>query len=302
MELNRTVLAGAGGLVVGLLIGFALSASGRSAVEEQLKQQQEAVAELGKLEAALGAVDSRVGELGTRLGGVEGTLAALGESQSGGLKSLTDRIDGVGTDLSGALSDIGSSVSTALSGPLDGLRAQVAALASAPPAAGGQEAASGAPAQGELVRVGETAQFDGGAVRVFLSALDGPGAAARVAINGSGMSLLALGSPVEAGNCRLTLTGVSENGATIAGDCGALEPVQGSGLGTAIPVGAAGMLADGKLRVFVSGFDAEDGTARVAVNGFDVIKMKMSEPVEAGDCKLTLTGIADGAATIDAGC
>ena len=46
MVLNRTVLAGAGGLVIGLLIGFALSASGRSALEAQLKQQLEAVADL----------------------------------------------------------------------------------------------------------------------------------------------------------------------------------------------------------------------------------------------------------------
>jgi hypothetical protein len=199
MQLDRTVLAGAAGLIIGVLVGLAVSASGRSALKAQLAAQEEA--RLAKLETAIGSVDVRVGELGTRLGDVEGALAALGESQSGRMTSLGERLDSIGSDVSAALAE-----------RLEKLRTEVTALA--------------------------------------------PGEA----------------------------------------------PPTGSGAGTAIAVGATGVLADGKLRVFVSTLDAAAGTARVALNGTETVELKMSEPVRAGDCQVTLTGIGDGTATIDAGC
>jgi hypothetical protein len=107
----------------------------------------------------------------------------------------------------------------------------------------------------------------------------------------------------------VTLTGFTETGATCEGDCGgggsgeaAAAPAAGTGEGTAVAVGAAATLVEGKLRVFLSRIDAEAGTARVAVNGPSAMEMTVGQPVEAGGCTVTLTGIGDGEATLDAAC
>ena len=114
----------------------------------------------------------------------------------------------------------------------------------------------------------------------------------------------------------MTLTGFTDAGATFSADCGgagaaeapeaegAAPKVAGeaTGKGTRVAVGAAETLVDGKLRVFLSAIDAEAGTARVAVNGPQTIALAVGEPVEAGGCTVTLTGIGDGQATIDGGC
>jgi hypothetical protein len=283
----RTVLAGAGGLVIGVLIGMALTASGRSELKARMAERDDAAAAVARLEAAVGEVRAEVEALGGRVGGVEKGLAELGTSRSGEVADLAARIDQVRADVAGAVSKVGSGVAGALSERVQGL------LARQPAAPAGVRAPSG---EGEVVRVGETARF--GDARVFLSAFDEAAGTARVAVNGA-MQVLRRGAPVAAGGCAVMLTGFSEGGARIAGACG---PAQGSGAGTEIAVGTTGALADGKLRVFLSGTDADAGTARVAVNGTGTMVLRMSEPVRAGDCDVTLTGIGEGTATIDAGC
>ena len=79
---------------------------------------------------------------------------------------------------------------------------------------------------------------------------------------------MTLGEPAEAGTCTVTLTGFTETGATFEGDCGGAAGRRGGAgrgdraQGTAVAVGAAATLADGKLRVFLSRIDAEAGTAQ----------------------------------------
>jgi hypothetical protein len=285
---HRTLLAGAGGLVIGVLIGMALTASGRSVLEAQLAERDDAAAAVARLEATVSSVEAEVAALGGRLGGVEKGLAELGTVRSGEVADLAARIDRVRADVAGAVSKVGSGVAGALSERVQGL------LAREPAVPAGVRAPSG---EGEAVRVGETARF--GDARVFLSAFDEAAGTARVAVNGAATQVLRLKEPVAAGGCAVMLTGFAEGGARIAGACG---PAQGSGAGTEIAVGATGALADGKLRVFLSGADADAGTARVAVNGTGTMVLRMSEPARAGDCEVTLTGIGEGTATIDAGC
>ena len=97
---------------------------------------------------------------------------------------------------------------------------------------------------------------------MFLSGVDREAGTARVAINGPSSTSVSLGEPAEAGDCTVTLTGFTEDGgATFSGDCGDARrpagggggPAEATGAGTAVAVGAAATLADGKLRVFLSG-------------------------------------------------
>ena len=311
MEFGRTMLAGAGGLVIGVLIGMAISASGRSALEAQLAERGEAAAGMAKLEAAVGAVETRVGELGGRLDGVEGRLAEFGESARARPREPRgpDRRGGSGGEGSADGSKGSARTSRGRrrrSGRAFRRRCRTASRgcsrgSSPRPEAAQGAAAVAAPSGGELVRVGETASFGSGTLRVFLSAFDEAAGRARVAINGAQTRALELAVPVAVGDCAVMLTGFAEGGARVAGECAAAAP-QGSGEGTAIKVGGTGALADGKLRVFLSGTDAGGGTARVAVNGTETIELRMSEPVQAGGCDVTLTGIGGGGATIDAGC
>jgi hypothetical protein len=220
-------------------------------------------------------------------------------------------------DIGGAVSALGSDVTTRLAAPLEGLRAAMDSIgerARAPRAGrgstGGDAAPSAAPAgAGEPVAIGQTIAFGDGAARLFLSRVDPAAGTARVAINGPVATTVSLDEPVEAGTCTLTLTGFSDEGATFTGDCGGAEaaaapaaPAQGTGAGTAVAVGAAETLVEGKLRVFLSGIDAAAGTARVAVNGPQTMVLSVGQPVEAGGCRVTLTGIGEGEATVDAAC
>ena len=88
---------------------------------------------------------------------------------------------------------------------------------------------------------------------------------------------------------------------------GAVETAMGeapaaAGAGTEVRVGGTAVLADGAARVFLSAADPEAGTARAAVNGFRTVALAVGESVEAGDCTVTLTGVAAGSASFDASC
>jgi hypothetical protein len=320
MDIDRTWLWGGGGLVVGLLVGIAIAGDGREAREAARRAQDEMAANVASVSEAVGRIDQAVADLGGRVSGIENAVAQGTEQQAGSVEGLAKRLEEVGAgldgavaELGGAVSEAGSSVTASLTERLEGLRAALDTLgaraegartAAAPAAAAPEPAGPGA---GEAVAVGEVVAFGDGAARVFLSGVDREAGTARVAINGPVATSVALGEAAEAGACTLTLTGFTEDGgATFSGDCGAATaaaaPAEGSGAGTAVAVGAAETLADGKLRVFLSAVDAAAGTARVAVNGPQTIELAVGEPTEAGGCTVTLTGIGDGQATIDAGC
>ncbi|HVH03777.1 MAG TPA: hypothetical protein VM891_12680 [Amaricoccus sp.] len=318
MDIDRTWLWGGAGLVVGLLVGIAIAGDGREARETARRAQEEMARSVASVSEAVGRIDQSVAELGGRVAGIETAVATVTEQQAGGVEGLRKRLEEVGAgldgavaELGGAVSELGDNVTASVTERLEGLRTALDAVGGRRGAGSSRrpapEAAPAAAAGGgEPVAIGEVVAFGDGAARVFLSGVDRAGGTARVAINGPSASSVTLGEPAEAGTCTVTLTGFTETGATFEGDCGgsgqATAPAEGSGEGTAVTVGAAATIADGKLRVFLSRIDAEAGTASVAVNGPQVTELTVGQPVEAGGCTVTLTGVGDGEATIDATC
>lgn len=73
--------------------------------------------------------------------------------------------------------------------------------------------------EGSEIGIGETGIFADGGLRVFLSAFDPEAGTARVAINGQALTMLSMGSPAQAGDCTVTLTGGEGRRAIIDGSC-----------------------------------------------------------------------------------
>jgi hypothetical protein len=325
MDIDRTWLVGGAGLLVGGLIGFAIGGDGREAREAEMRRQDALAANVTATSEAVGKIDRTLTDLGARVASLETAVAEGARQQAGRAEGLEKRLEQVGESLDGAVRDIGGAVSalgsdvtSRLAAPLEGLRAAMDSIGGR---ADGRRAETvpGAPAgAGEAVAIGHTVAFGDGAAQLFLSGVDPAAGTARVAINGPVATTVSLDEPVEAGACTLTLTGFSDEGATFTGECGgaqaaapaegagaeaaAAAPAEGTGAGTAVAVGAAETLVEGKLRVFLSGIDAAAGTARVAVNGPETTVLSIGQPIQAGGCRVTLTGIAEGQATIDGSC
>jgi hypothetical protein len=315
---SRPILAGAGGLILGLLIGLMIGNSGKSALEAEIESQRAALANVGTLSGTVDAVGARMSALEERLGSVEGSVTSLAETQTGRIEALAQRLDGVGSELGGAVSGVGSSVAASLSDRFDAIRSELAAMGErmrAPASAGGAApAAGGEPPAGEFVRIGNTIALGEG-LRVFLSGIDEADGTARVAINGPTTRTLSVGETAEVGACTVTLNGFSEGGAVFEGGCGDDEqsgadaPTTGTDTATATPptgetigVGGIGSFADGKVRLFLSGVDPEAKAARVALNGVTTTRLRLAEPAEAAGCRVTLTGIDASRASFDVSC
>jgi hypothetical protein len=322
MNIDRNWLWGGSGLVIGLLIGLAVAGDGREAREATLRGQKQVEESVASVQKEVGRISQSLTEIGGRVAGIEASVTDVTEQQKGNIDQLAKRLDTLGAgfddtmrDVAGRVSALGGDVSTRLTQGLDGLGQRLAGFGGgkssggkAPTEGDAGTAAAATPGAGDLVAMGGAATLADGAVRVFLSATNPDAGSARVAINGPVASVVGLDQPVPAGECTVTLTGFDPRGATFTADCGgagageATAGRAGSGSGTSVVVGSAATLIDEKLRVFLSAIDAGSGTARVAVNGPQTVRVSLGEPIEAGDCKLTLTGIGDGQATFDGSC
>ncbi len=329
MEIDRTVFVGVGGVQVGAVLAFAFGASGRAALEAQLRQAGDVTATVAGLETTLGSLHERVAGIDSRIAGVEGAVTAIQPAHQEALHGLAGRIEGLGDELSGAVSGLGARVGERLETDLTALRerlsefgaGRVAAVGATVGAAGsgdGSVAPVAGPGAGETIPTGAAASLADGAVRVFLSATDPPAGAARVAVNGVATTTLALGAPADIDGCALTLTGFAPGGATFDADCGtgdaaaaerqaAAEPqaavaAAGPGPGQEVRVGGAASLGDGAVRVFLSAIDPAAGTARAAIDGVAITPLALGAPVAAGACNVMLTGFTPGGATIEAAC
>lgn len=339
---SRPLLAGAGGLIIGAVIGLGLGSSGRSEAEAEVAAQREVAANVGTLSQSVAGVDARIAALEERLGSVESSVSALGEAQTGRIEALGQQLQGFGSDLGGRVAslgdDIGGQVATlgggladTLSERLETLKGELAAVGArlqAPEAASSAEkptesaapaetaakapaAQTGEPPAGELVLIGSAASF-GDTLSVFLSGVNAEAGTARVAVNGPVTSVLTLGEAAPAGACTLTLTGFGEGGAYLDGVCGedgAASPAadqQGSAEpvtgGEAVRMGAAGSFGEGKVRIFLSGVNNEAQTARIALNGLRTAEMRLQDKMDAAGCTVTLTGIDAEGATFKVDC
>lgn len=292
-------VTGAGGAVIGLLVGLFV---GNDTLDEDVTRLVRE--EIAPVNAAAKDQGSTLEALSARLDALDAAVAD-GAAATGALAaSVGDKIEGLRDTLGGTISDTASSQAEALKAALAEMSASVegwtrsALEPASPPETAvientAQAAASSVAAgdAGPVVGVGETALFADGGVRAFVSRVTGE--TAVVSINGAA-STIAAGNAVVVryadGSCRVGVAQVSGDGAVITSDCDA--PVA-AGDGTAGAPGEVVMLADGALRVFVSG--VVNGNARLAVNGLSTQVVAVGDAatvdVAGTSCTVSVTGI-----------
>lgn len=231
MDMNNSLVVGAGALIVGVIIGYSMAGSGDDLAKEGLARTE-------ALSAKVEEMASKVDGLGEKVGGIETTFADFGAKQSDGLKGIGDQIAGIGTSVSGAVDKLGTGVADAVKNQIDGLREQLSSLragggssgeAEAPPAAEAPAEATApaeaaAPAEatgtGTALRPGMAAVVAPDKLHVFLSSADRAAGTATVAVNGQTLTTISVGQKQEANGCEFSLTGFDADGAAmIDGGC-----------------------------------------------------------------------------------
>ena len=336
---QRDLILGGIALAVGLLIGLLFGPRGpdvddiQAALEERLAAVEAAAAQAEQSAAALqtqleettstlqtrmdetvAAVESQVAGLGDRLSEVE---TAVGESAS----AQASMAESLSADLSGRLDSLGSAMSAQserLQAGIEGFRRSLAmddVSTQDAPAAGaeGETAAAAAPPPTETevdegfvgIGAGETAVFGDGALRAFVSRVDPQKGAARLSVNGSSAVLAvgeAIGVTTDDGTyCRLMLSGLQGNQVALNAGCGDELPEP-----EGVLPGNVMLLAEGSVRVFVSGISEDGNAARIAVNGVDTQSVDVGESVEVTvedqNCQVTLDSIDRGHVALSTDC
>ena len=300
---NQSVVIGGGALLLGLILGIAVSGS---RVDDKIAQamgrmDEASGAAVSAQEAAMAAIEERFGALEAQVEEAAGAAAALSD------------------DLGAKMSEMQQGLASRIDAVTEGAQAQVAALrdefASAPTTgtAGSAETAA-APAAGmaaaETRSVGETAVLADGALRVFVSRLDTEAGTARLSINGTDTTL-AVGDAatvaLESGDCAVSVVSIGADGVALASDCGeaAVADVPAAPEAGFRP-GEVAILADGALRVFVSGLAADNSAARLAINGLSLETVASGGFVDvaSGDksCTVSVTGVGNGLVGLDGSC
>lgn len=301
---NQSVVIGGGALILGLILGIAVSGA---RVDDKIADAMSRVDEAANTAAsvqqeAMAAVEERFGALETQLGD---TAAAAAELTAGLGAQMTEMQQGLAAQI--------EAVSQSAEAEVAALRD---ALASAPVAGAGDAVESiAAPASDAAPvatkTVGETAVLADGALRVFVSRLDAEAGAARLSINGADTTL-AVGEAstvsLESGDCVVSVVSLGADGVSLASDCG------GAAAAADVPAapeegfrpGELAKLADGDLRVFVSGLAADNSAARLAINGLALETVASGSTVEvtSGDksCSLSVTGVGNGLVGLEGTC
>lgn len=299
---NKTLVVGAFALAIGVLLGMLLSPSGPG-IDEIRKAMNEELAAAGEKTAAieqkLGGVADQVSALTGKVGAIETSAAALAakvgtEAAGAGseVESLAKKIEELAGSLTSRVSEAAESHAAALRQGLAALAPTAATAPAAAPAATPAAATPAATPTGDPqgLTAGQTASFADGEVRVTVSRVDDATGAARLAVNGTVMTLAA-GSATMVEPCKVQLDSVDRGHAAISAVCGDELPAA-----TGIAPGAAMVLGDGAARVFLSGVSADGSSARVAINGqsLQVIPAGGKVPVEGTDCTVSVDSIDRG--------
>ncbi|MGR3376965.1 hypothetical protein [Salipiger abyssi] len=317
---QKPILYGAVGILVGFVGGIAIgSATSQSRVGEAVSQALAPAQEAS--ESAAASQQEALAGLGERIAALE---AAISEEEDG--SDLTARLDALETGMQerlDALSEQAEAQSQAVRGALADLSggmeeaAQIAAAAVATRSGGVGNDGGGPAAEGMMVTdplgVGETALFDEGRVRAFVSRLDPQGGSVRLAVNGALVALGAGGSaPVAGGDCSVAVMALRDGRVTLGSDCGTGESAEAAPAEAGkVPEegyrpGHMARLADGALRVYVSGLAADGSAARLAVNGIETQRVATGSSLEVEAdgkaCSVTVTGVGGGLVGLEGAC
>ncbi|MBN9887346.1 hypothetical protein [Salipiger abyssi] len=318
---QKPILYGAIGILVGFVGGIAIgSATSQSRVGEAVSQAL-APAQAANESAAASQQEALTG-LGERIAALEAAISEEGDGND-----LTARLDALETGMQerlDALSEQAEAQSQAVRGVLADLSggmeeaAQIAAAAVATRSGGVGNDGGGPAAAGMMVTdplgVGETALFDDGRVRAFVSRLDPQGGSVRLAVNGGLVALGAGGSaPVAGGDCSVAVMALRDGRVTLGSDCGGAGERAEAAPAEAGKVpeegyrpGHMARLADGALRVYVSGLGADGSAARLAVNGIETEMVatgsSLEVEVDGKACSVTVTGVGGGLVGLEGAC
>ena len=290
MENQPVVIAG-GALVVGILLSVAIT-DGRVNSKIARGLERTADASAATVAEAADSMSARIAEL----------EAALDERATTAAAAVNDKLAALQQEMDDKLA-AASQVAEAQTRDLEAALAKITAMgagASAPaPLPDGLQTS-------EALSIGQTAVFADGAVRAFVSGFDASAGTARLSINGT-IAPMRVGTAqaVAGADCMVAVTALDADGVVIGSDCGAaaeVPPAPESGH----KAGTMAMLADGALRVFVSGLAADGSAARIAVNGVDMLTVQSGTSVDvmAGDqtCSVTVTGVGNGLVGLDGTC
>lgn len=236
MDMNNSLVVGAGALIVGILIGYSMGGSGEDLAKEGLARTEALAARVEQVTTKVDGLDTKVGGLDEKVGGIETSFADFGAKQSENLKGIGAQIAGIGTSVSGAVDKLGSGMSEAVKGQIDGLREQLSTLRAGegaqapegaekaeggkPAGADGESAPAEASGTGTALRPGMAAVIAPDKLHVFLSSADREAGTATVAVNGQTLTTISLGQKQEANGCSFSLTGFDAEGAAmIDGGC-----------------------------------------------------------------------------------
>ncbi|MBK0399867.1 hypothetical protein H0I76_11755 [Limibaculum sp. M0105] len=257
---KKTLLTAGAALVVGLLVGSVASDDGEEIHERIAAAIDEASAPVAGLAGGVDAVKADVASLVERLEAIESSIADAGTAaMSAGEHAVAAGAEAhaVGrafsAESSAIRSDIAalSSVVTSMASEMQARHAEMdkrraehhaamqkylaenpgAAMpgmgmmtgaGAAAATAGASGAASAAPVG---ARPGETVMLEDGAIRAFVSAVDGEAGTARVAVNGVEATELGLYGrdaevTVDGKTCRVTLDGIDRGHVQLSADCG----------------------------------------------------------------------------------
>lgn len=326
---NNAVIYGAGGGVVGLLIGLFAGSGGPSqedidaAVTGAMRPSQEASASAAQASSdALAALEQRLSAieegLATNAPDMEGLRAALSEDVTAAVENISG---GLREEIAASGKAQNEAIKNALAQVSEGIeesaRVAAAAVAAAAPGASGEGAApvSGEASVSEALGVGQTALFADGKVRAFVSRIDPAGGSAVLSVGGTAVTLGSGGSvrvALNGGACTVSVMALTERGVTLGSDCDAAAeaPDEAAANNEApedgVKPGNSIGLADGALRVFVASLNEGDALARIAINGLQTYVVGSGESVEVQsaeqDCTVTVTGVGNGMVGLEGQC
>lgn len=308
---NSLILAG-GGALAGLVIGMLLS---NSATDRKITDGiKTAMADVEQAQLDAGA--QATAAISEQIAALETVLADSRAEMAGHVESLASRITDETAALSAKVESNATRVSSEIRGTAQGQSAALALLsatmaptsktekggaATQPTETTQTESTPSEPVADDGLSVGETAVYADGKVRVFVSRHDAADRRARLSINGRDKRVAAGHATVvrhDGGTCLVGVSAIRSTGVSITSDCDL--PLQGA----TFSAGETAVLADGALRVFVSGI--LNGDARLAINGLGVQTVVVGEAVEVTsgeqNCLVSVSGIRNGTLALNGVC